>query len=30
LLSNEDNKSAVVQEALDMYYGLRQVTENDE
>jgi hypothetical protein len=30
LLSNEENKSAVVQEALDMYYGLQQVTENEE
>jgi len=30
LLSNEENKSAVVQEALDMYYGLREVTENDD
>jgi hypothetical protein len=30
LLSNEDNKSAVVQEALDMYYGLQEVTGDDE
>jgi len=30
LLSNEENKSAVVQEALDLYYGLEGVAGDDE
>jgi hypothetical protein len=30
LLSNEENKSAVIQEALDLYYGLEEVTESNE
>jgi len=30
LLSNEENKSAVVQEALDLYYGLDEVVDDDD
>jgi len=30
LLNNEENKSAVVQEALDLYYGLDEVVDDDE